>query len=72
MLIKKATSKGGDCYACIADPNFKIYIPQYISRVEDQSHLKLYISISPIRVDTPVTTQVDDDNDDNDDNDESS
>ncbi len=48
ILVQKAKSKGGDKYACISDPSFTIYVPQSISRVDDQPHPKLQVNINPI------------------------
>jgi hypothetical protein len=54
MLVQKAKSKGGDKYACISDPSFTIYVPQTISRVDEQPHPKLKIEITPMFVKTSV------------------
>jgi hypothetical protein len=46
-LIQKAKNKGGDKYVCETIPEFIIYIPQTISRLQDgtvQQKLNLVIS----------------------------
>ncbi len=51
MLVQKAKSKGGDKYACVANPNFTIYVPQTISRVKDVPYLKLQVNITSVKND---------------------
>lgn len=46
ILVQKAKSKGGDKYVCVSDPTFSIYVPQTISRIDDQPHSNLKINIS--------------------------
>jgi hypothetical protein len=61
ILVQKAKSKGGDKYACVADPSFSIYVPQTISRTGDEANAKLYVDIGPLFTQTPVTSQIDED-----------
>ena len=35
-LFQEARKRGGDRYACEADDKFHIYIPQYLSRVDNK------------------------------------
>lgn len=41
ILVQKAKSKGGDKYVNVSDPTFSIYVPQSMSRVDDNSYPKL-------------------------------
>lgn len=58
MLTQKAKAKGGDKYTCIEDPSFTIYVPQSLSRKDDQANLKLYIEIIK---DSSLTLSADED-----------
>jgi len=48
ILTQKARKTGADKYTSVTDPTFSIYIPQTISRMKDEVHEKMKITVTPI------------------------